>query len=530
MLSQRHHLLRQRMREHAKRSQELRELRKRLRVWSVQRRDLRAPMSLVALLSSLVLAAVFTVAAATKLADREGTRDAVVAFGAPAWSARVLALLLPLAELAVAGLLLWPETALYGAIGALVLLAVFSVAIAVSLARGRTPDCHCFGQLHSEPASVKTLIRNGVLAALAGVSLAGNIDDEQPSAFGWIADLDGSQLVALVVAVAAAALLVVGAIAFLTLMRSYGKVLVRLDRVEAALADAGFEVSDDEPEPAIGLEPGTRVPEFTASTVDGRELTPASLTASGVPTLLLFTSPRCGPCATLLPAAASWQEEHAERLSVIFVSDGSADEVRAEAEEHELETVVVDEGNRLYEAFQANGTPSAVLIAPDGTIGSWVTPGSERIEQLAYAVVAADDEPEGLPIGTEAPPVELPVLDGEPISLADLRGRDTLLLFWNPDCGFCRSMHEDLLAWEAAADGDAPQLVVVSSGDAEATRAEGFRSRVLLDEEFGAGTAFQANGTPMAVLIDAEGRIASGVVAGADAVLALAGAREPERV
>ena len=49
----------------------------------LQRGDLRPPMSLVTLLASLALAAVFAVAAATKLADRSGTREAVVAFGAP---------------------------------------------------------------------------------------------------------------------------------------------------------------------------------------------------------------------------------------------------------------------------------------------------------------------------------------------------------------------------------------------------------------------------------------------------------------
>jgi hypothetical protein len=33
----------------------------------------------------------------------------------------------------------------------LALLVLFIVAIAVTLARGRKPDCHCFGQLHSKP-------------------------------------------------------------------------------------------------------------------------------------------------------------------------------------------------------------------------------------------------------------------------------------------------------------------------------------------------------------------------------------------
>ena len=128
----------------------------------------------------------------------------------------------------------------------------------------------------------------------------------------------------------------------------------------------------------------------------------------------------------------------------------------------------------------------------------------------------------GLPIGTEAPALELPSLDGESVSLASLSGRETVLLFWNPDCGYCSSMRDDVLAWEASANGVTPRLVVVSSGDAESTRAEGFSSLVLLDEDFIAGSAFDATGTPMAVRLDADGRIASRVIAGADAVLALA--------
>ena len=64
--------------------------------------------------------------------------------------------------------------------------------------------------------------------------------------------------------------------------------------------------------------------------------------------------------------------------------------------------------------------------------------------------------------------------------------------------------------------------MVLSSGDEEATRSERFRSRVLLDEDFAAGDEFGVSGTPMAVLLDADGRVASGVAAGADAVLTLA--------
>ena len=424
-------------------------------------------MGIVTLAASLVLVAVFAVAAATKLADRQGTREAVVAFGAPGWSAGALALLLPLAELTVAGLLLWPETAAYGAIGALVLLAIFSVAIGVSLARGRAPDCHCFGQLHSAPASWKTLARNGVLAGLAVVSLVGNVSDDQESATAWLADLEGAELLALVVAAVALGVIVIGGAAFLTLMRSYGKVLTRLDRVEAALASAGYEL-DDEPMPELGLAPGTPAPAFMRDSLSGEAASLGTFLETELPAVLLFTSPHCGPCSTLMPTVAAWQRDYAEALSIVLVSDGTADEVGAEAAEHELANVLLDDGHATYEAYEANGTPSAVVIAPDGTIGSWVVAGSEWIERLVEQTAASDDDGvEGLPVGTEAPALELPSLDGEPVSLESLRGRDALLLFWNPDCGFCQSMRDDLLAWEASPNGVAPRLVVVSSGDAD---------------------------------------------------------------
>ncbi|MGZ4383993.1 MAG: TlpA family protein disulfide reductase [Gaiellaceae bacterium] len=119
------------------------------------------------------------------------------------------------------------------------------------------------------------------------------------------------------------------------------------------------------------------------------------------------------------------------------------------------------------------------------------------------------------------PDLELAALDGGPLALGELRGRDTLLLFWNPDCGFCRSMHEEILRWEQSSNGDGHRLVVVSSDDEERTRADGFRSLVLLDQGFAAGEAFGAGGTPMAVLLGADGRIASALAGGAEAVMAL---------
>src|SRR5947209_19976636 len=125
-------------------------------------------MGILLLLAGLLLAAVFVVAGLAKLADRAGSRQALVGFGLPAALAAPLGLLLPLAELAVAVALLPAAWAWWGALGALALLLLFVSGIGYNLAHGRQPDCHCFGQLHSAPAGWPTLTRNLVLAAIAG--------------------------------------------------------------------------------------------------------------------------------------------------------------------------------------------------------------------------------------------------------------------------------------------------------------------------------------------------------------------------
>ena len=191
------------------------------------------------LAARILLTAVFVVAAVTKLADMEGTRRAVREFGAPARLAGLLAPALVLAELAVAGLLIPGSTAVVGAAGALALLLLFVAAIATNVARGRAPDCHCFGSLHSEPVGPATLIRTGLLAAVAGFALAGSLAEAPAGAFDWVGDLSGAEALALGLGVALAAFLVAGVTAFLTLLRSYGKVLVRVERLEDALEESG---------------------------------------------------------------------------------------------------------------------------------------------------------------------------------------------------------------------------------------------------------------------------------------------------
>jgi hypothetical protein len=56
----------------------------------------------------------------------------------------------------------------------------------------------------------------------------------------------------------------------------------------------------------------------------------------------------------------------------------------------------------------------------------------------------------------------------------------------------------------------------------EQNKGMGLASPVFLDPNFAVGWAFRASGTPSAVLVDAEGRVASEVTVGAPAAMELA--------
>ena len=108
-------------------------------------------MGSILLLARVVLAAVFAVAGIAKLLDLAGSRKSLRDFGVPDFLARPFGLLLPLAELVCAGALLPDSSAWWGAAGVAALLILFIAGIGINLARGRKPNCHCFGQLSSKP-------------------------------------------------------------------------------------------------------------------------------------------------------------------------------------------------------------------------------------------------------------------------------------------------------------------------------------------------------------------------------------------
>lgn len=286
----------------------------------------------------LVLAAVFLVAGVAKLLDRDGSRRAMRGFGVPERLVVPLALLLPVAELTLAAGLVPAATGPFAAAGAAALLALFALAIVIALARGRTPECHCFGRLHSAPAGWGTLARNAALVALAVV-------------IAWQPASDPSRFELAVAGV----VLVIAAQALLsfTLLRRYGRALRRLEELEARPARHALAVGAEAPSFAFAGRDGTR------TTLDG-------LLIRAKPVLLVFSSSGCGPCQALLPKVAGWQERLADHVTVALLED---------------EPIVAD-------WYGVEATPSAVLVGVDGTVAHALVSGGREIERLVRTLTS----------------------------------------------------------------------------------------------------------------------------------------------
>ena len=148
--------------------------------------------------AAVALAAIFAIAAVAKLRDVSATERDFAGLGIP--RASFFARFVPIAELSIVALLLIVPPA--GAIAALVSLAFFTTFLIGRLRAGVRAPCACFGSSRAQPISVRDVIRNLLLMALAVVSLA----TDRPTA---ITPLDALAVLA-VTAVAGGALHLAG--------------------------------------------------------------------------------------------------------------------------------------------------------------------------------------------------------------------------------------------------------------------------------------------------------------------------------
>jgi peroxiredoxin len=129
------------------------------------------------------------------------------------------------------------------------------------------------------------------------------------------------------------------------------------------------------------------------------------------------------------------------------------------------------------------------------------------------------DEPQGLAVGATVPTFRLPDLAGRPVALEDFRGRRVLLVQWSPTCGFCEQLAPELAELQTQLRAHQIELVLVSDGDAKANRRlanrYGLAAAILLQPDSEQVEAFKGQGTPVAYLVDEQGRVAAPLAVGA---------------
>jgi thiol-disulfide isomerase/thioredoxin len=295
-------------------------------------------MDAVVLVSKLVLALLFAVAAVAKLSEPTSFRRTLPLYGVPGRLAGAVGIAVPVAELVVAVTLVPAELARWGAIAALVLLAVFTGAAAVARARGVQAECDCFGPLDPLSTGARPFIRNTALAAIAALvaatetgAAATDISDSIVVGFALVAAALGTWL-----AISA---------------RKRGEQRTR----EAAV--------------------GTTAPASVFRALTGETIhLPAP---DGTPTLLLFWNPSCPPCQYMLPRLKAWESDRppgSPRL--IIASSGSEDDNRATGL---ASPIVLERSDEARDAFAIPGRPAAVLFDGEGRVASEAILGAPAI-------------------------------------------------------------------------------------------------------------------------------------------------------
>jgi methylamine dehydrogenase accessory protein MauD len=135
-----------------------------------------------------------------------------------------------------------------------------------------------------------------------------------------------------------------------------------------------------------GLPVGEPAPVLEVAALDGRPLRVGVAREDGRSTLLLFVSPTCPVCKTLLPAVRSSARDERSWMDVILASDGDAAEQREFVRAQGLDGVPYVVSAALGLAYQVSRLPFAALLDERGVLRArGLVNSREHLESLFEA-------------------------------------------------------------------------------------------------------------------------------------------------
>ncbi len=492
-------------------------------------------MDLLLLTIRLVLFAIFALAGTGKLFDLEGSKKAVEEFGVPKGFSRAASIILPLVELSIAALLVPTQTSWIGAIGGAALLALFTGGMLWQMWQGNAPDCHCFGQIHSEPVSKKTLLRNGAFVLLTLVLVSTGQANQGLDIFDRSNDVSEMNVMQILLGLAVLGFLAAIVYFLKKISEQQSQIMRRIEVLELISHDGGKEIErDDVNAPAGGLPIGAPVPEFDLPNLKGETIAFDHIIPRNKHSLLFFVSPTCNPCESMIPEFQEWTEEFGEKINFVYITAGKAKENLAKFGEGGFENMFVQEKNEISDLLETEWTPTALFINSDRMIASRPAAGDSAIRELVEKVrkMELEDEPVYVSnghtskLGESAPDFSLLDLDGGEVSKEIFVDKKTLVAYWSTGCPHCVNMLEELREWNNAKGADDPHLLLISSGEAEEHKDMGLTSPIVLDNDHEVAGEFGLAGTPSAVLVDKKGKIVSETAVGSAQIWTLLGKRK----
>jgi thiol-disulfide isomerase/thioredoxin/uncharacterized membrane protein YphA (DoxX/SURF4 family) len=491
-------------------------------------------MEIFLLILRIGLAAIFGLAGIAKFLDLDASEKAFKEFGVPAAIARPSSIALSVFEIIIAVLFLSTATSWFAAVGALFLLMLFVGQMIYQMAKGNAPDCHCFGQLHSEPVGKKSLIRNISFSLPAGFLVFQGREDQ-----GLNLANSSSDLLQLIFGFTIVAFLAAVIFNLRKISEQQSEIMRRMDVMEMVARDGGEVTRDNAGHPHEGFPIGTVFPDFELPDLNGNTVSLGDLRSEDLPVLFLFVSPTCNPCKALVPEFEQWQDDLRDKVKLVFVSTGKTEENAEKFAGEASKLLLLQKERELADIVKAQWTPTAVLMDRHGRIASHVAAGDTAIRELVAKIKDEDLRQEftfftngnghahsNNRVGENVPTFSLKDINGNEINNDYFKHKQTLVAFWSLTCPYCQEMMSDLREWDSTKGEDEPNLVVFSEGDKAAHEEFELSSPIILEKDYQTAAHFGMFGTPSAVLVNENGTIISETAAGAPEIWALIGKRK----
>jgi len=140
--------------------------------------------------------------------------------------------------------------------------------------------------------------------------------------------------------------------------------------------------------PTTGPKVGELTEALPLSDINGQSISIGGPDPQGLHTLVMFISPTCPVCKSLVPTAKSLANSERNRLNLVFASDGDKlEQHQAYARDLDLGKYSYVLSEKLGMSYEVSKLPFAVLVGADGTLQSkGLVNTREHLESLIEAM------------------------------------------------------------------------------------------------------------------------------------------------